>query len=790
LIPNNSYTVLKTYQLNVIFPLYYQGKSDGIIRKKMKNLSLYTPVYSLALCLSAALLFSVQPMFSKMILPLLGGTPQVWNTAMLFFQVMLLGGYTYAHVSSKYLGIRTQGMAHIALLVLFIVVLPFSIPAGWIPPVTHDPTLWQLSLMTITVGGPFFVLAGSAPMLQRWFTASGHPDAKNPYFLYGASNLGSMTALLAYPTIIEPLLTLAGQSIAWEIGYIGLIIFIALSAWLVRSAKPEKQKKAKDEIITWKRRGLWLVLAFIPSSLMLGVTTFITTDIAAVPLLWIIPLALYVGTFIIVFARKQLISQKTVLNIQGLLLVVLLIKMIGQFTFAPGFLIPLHLALFFFCALACHMELSALRPSAGKLTEFYLVMSLGGALGGFFNAIIAPVLFIIPIEYPLILVAAIFMRNRTDAQSFQETLHSFKKIWKARGLDSIFSAPFILGFIIVFSTLSAFALENTAAFKIFSFLAGGALVFFMDRRWVFTALTCFALFLFPPGYFWGNHYFTKILHRDRNFFGVLKVAETKPGERILLHGTTNHGAQPLDLNLRLMPTSYYSTRSPLNDPFLWLNRKEGDQKIAVVGLGIGVTACFKKSGRHYDFFEIDPAVVRIAQNKNYFTYLSDCNSSYSIIPGDGRLTMKNRQDHSYDMILLDAFTSDNIPAHLLTVEAIRLYLQKLKPAGILLLHISNNYLDMEPVLAQAAKAVNVPGYARASLDGKMPDTDILYEPAHFFSISENKAYNQLLERRGWTKGQERKGIKLWSDQYSNIVSVIGNRTAKQRLGNVQKEKKK
>lgn len=729
------------------------------------KLRLYTPIYTLTLLLSAALLFSVQPMFSKMILPLLGGAPQVWNTAMLFFQLMLLGGYAYAHATSRLLNVRAQFILHMILLAIFLFVLPIAIPPDWTPPVDKDPTMWQLSLMAITVGGPFFVLAGSAPMLQRWFAGTDHPDADNPYFLYGASNLGSMSALLAYPVIIEPLMNLNAQSGAWSLGYIVLIACTGAAgfiAWNNNQPAISHKNTPDPDPIGWSRRGLWLVLAIIPSSLMLGVTTFITTDVASVPLLWILPLAMYVGTFIIVFARKPIISRERVMLIFAILLIVLLAEMM-VFTTRQLILIPLHLLLFFFAALACHMELAAAKPSARHLTEFYLIMSIGGALGGFLNAIIAPQFFTLLLEYALMLGAAGFMRYATDPR---QTLLDSK-------MHTIAALCAIAAIIISFLAPEQFILRSIMAF----IMLGGA-TFLLDRRWLFALTILAGLILYPPGHIWGQGAFSKILHQDRNFFGVIKIIDLYDGERILLHGTTNHGAQSQIPEYKLIPLSYYSPKSPLADAFSVLDKRPGKQNVAIVGLGVGVTACFKKQGRHFDFFEIDPDIARIAETPEYFTFLSDCGSPYDIILGDGRLTIQDKPDQSYDLIVLDAFSSDNIPVHLITVEALQLYLQKLKPGGALVFNISNNYMDIEPVLSNAAKHLNLQGMARVSNGGTLEGTELEYYPAHFFSMSDNQAYNQALEKAGWSAGKFRDGVKLWSDQFSNIISVIINKTGK------------
>ncbi|MCC6597315.1 MAG: fused MFS/spermidine synthase [Alphaproteobacteria bacterium] len=755
---------------------------------------LYIPVYALTLLLSAALLFSVQPMFSKMILPLLGGTPQVWNTAMLFFQLCLLGGYAYAHGTSRFLGMRAQAILHFALLVAFAFVLPFAIPEGWLPPVDKDPTLWQLSLMAMTVGGPFFVLAGSAPMLQRWFSLSGHPDSDNPYFLYGASNLGSMTSLLAYPVLIEPLLTLNGQAQGWAYGYFALAAMTVISAFLVwksagakctksacvAEAAPAPAPAASEEAISWKRRGYWLILAFIPSSLMLGVTTFLTTDIASAPLLWILPLALYVGTFILVFARKPLFSQQQTTTGFEALLIILFIQILvfNGAPIHPLYLIALHLLLFFFVAMFCHTALAAAKPHASKLTEFYLIMSIGGALGGFFNAIIAPQIFILPFEYILVLSLAAFMRyQQQPEQSFGHLLGSIKRFIQSRSLDALFSLTILMMAAVFAAGIFAFGLNSKNVITGCAVIIAAGLFMLQRKRWPFAISVCVLLALFPPGFQWGQHGFIKLLHIDRNFFGVIRVVDTNEDERILLHGTTTHGAQALAEQYRLTPLSYYSPVSPINDVFAYLNEKPGDQEIGVIGLGIGVTACFKKPDRHFDFYEIDPDIVAVAQNPEYFTYLSDCGSPYDIILGDGRMTIQRKPDQHYDMIFGDAFSSDNIPIHIITKEAISIYLQKLKPGGVILVNISNNFMDLEPILSKTAEDLGIYAMAHVTNGGTLEGTNLKYYPAYFMVLTPSIEVVEALKKKGWSAGITVEGIKGWSDQYSNIISALGHEIA-------------
>jgi spermidine synthase len=708
---------------------------------------------------------------------------------MLFFQLCLLGGYAYAHGTTRFLSIRMQAGLHLVLLAIFIVVLPFSIPEGWTPPIDRDPTLWQLSLMSITVGGPFFVLAGSAPMLQRWFSASGHPDADNPYFLYGASNLGSMTSLLAYPVLIEPFMTLTGQAQSWMFGYFGLIGFTVLCGLMVWRCAPLKvtpSTTVKDDThtVTWAMRRQWLLLAFIPSSLMLGVTTFITTDIASVPLLWILPLALYVGTFIFVFARKPLLSESLLIRIFEIAFVLMIAQKLAMHfgKINPALLIGIHLSVFFFAAMVCHTALAKARPHASHLTEFYLLMSLGGALGGVFNAIIAPQFFIIPIEYGLVLGLCIFMRYAGEpGQSFKASYARLLGLLRVKGLDTVFTLKGMAVVIIVVSGIFAFGLPHKGVFVGAALLISVSLLILSKERWLFGIMAVFILGLFPLGFQWGQRVFKDIVHRDRNFFGVIKVIDTTNHVRMLMHGTTNHGAQALEEKHRLTPLSYYSYESPISDLFEYYDGKPGKQEVGVLGLGIGVTACFQKSGRHFDFYEIDADIADIAENPDYFTYLSDCGSPYDIILGDGRLTIAEKPENSYDVILTDTFSSDNIPIHIITKEALELYLSKLTDGGALIMNISNNYLDLEPVVAAIAQEIGVTSLARISDGGTLEGTDIRYYPAHFIVLTKSEAVLGALREKGWTEGMFRDGVKPWTDQYSNIVRVLGNKIAGKRF---------
>ncbi len=750
---------------------------------------LYIPIFSLTLILSASLLFSVQPMFSKMILPLLGGTPQVWNTAMLFFQVCLLAGYGYAHATTRFLNIRSQSIIHVIMLFIVLFALPFGIPEGWIPDETTDPTLWQLSLMSVTIGAPFFVLAASAPMLQRWFSSTNHPDANNPYFLYGASNLGSMAALFAYPIIIEPLLDLNGQSISWTYGYYALFTLIIASAliiWNDIKKSPKQSAITPAPTVTNKQRLIWLFLSFVPSSLMLGVTTLITTDIASAPLLWVMPLALYVATFIIAFAKKPIINinQSRLLFDIFFVIVIALGITIENSYLNPFFLVGIYFALFFSASLMCHSKLVNAKPHNNHLTEFYLIMSIGGALGGVFNAIIVPQLFIIPVEFALIIGLCVLARFISSPPTCIRAI-STSIIYNIFGKkDDKHSEVYRIEQLLLSSIILLFILYRiipepkyfVAAFIVL------ILLFLRKTRAPFAIASIITLLIFPLR----NDLYSKdnIIYNSRNFFGVIKVIDDEH-QRTLMHGTTNHGVQAkIDGKLTLEKTSYYSKYSPIADVVSYYNSLEGSkQKFAVLGLGIGVMACFQKDDRSYDFFEIDPEIVAVAENKELFTFLSDCGSPYNIVLGDARLKIKNKPNETYDLIFSDVFSSDNIPIHILTKEAVAIYLSKITDNGAVAFHISNRYLDLEPILAQIAQELGYEllGSAKSPPEELLNNHKYLYFPSHHVIITKSEEMKQFLRARNWTSEYKAGDMRAWTDQYSNIIGAINPKTTDKRL---------
>lgn len=729
----------------------------------MRNITV--PIYAITLILSAFLLFSVQPMFAKMILPLLGGSPAVWNTAMVFFQGALLAGYAYAHLSSRFLTPRPQAMVHIGLLLVGMICLPFAIPAGAGTADAHgNPIMWQLGVMAVALGLPFTILSGTAPMLQRWFSTTGHNDSSNPYFLYAASNFGSLAALIAYPLLVEVFLGTRQQTMIWHGGYAILIVMLAIAAIMTRGKTLLQQQEAEPAALkkpTSQDKLIWVILAFIPSSLMLSVTTYITTDIAAIPLLWIIPLTLYLATFIIAFARKQLIGLKSAYLFLSVTMTIAAILFVKGVFGANNYAIIIYLVIFFLAALCAHLALTKRKPDAAYLTGFYLYLSLGGVLGGAFNTFVAPHIFPVPFEFPLGLALALAIPFLADAR------------WP--DLSELKRHVLVVMAIVAVAVGAIFIGKSLALIMLSCILIVGGLMYLIDREAPFSFLVAVTLiFLTHPAYDWSALQRTLLI--DRNFFGVSKVNDSPDGNtRIFMHGTTIHGAQALHDPYKMIPLTYFHPKGPAGDAFDLLKNRPGAQKISVLGLGTGSVACYTAPGRHFDFYEIDPAVIRIAENKALFTYLSDCGSPYKIIPGDGRLKMTSAEDHSYDMIFLDVFSSDSIPAHIITREAFDIYFSKLKDNGFILINISNRHLDLSPLLIEIARHFNADmrifPYKGEADDKKMPGIRSL--DARYALITRNPELISALDLKSdrWQTYQGHT-TRLWTDDYANILSLF------------------
>lgn len=734
--------------------------------------------FALSLFVSASLLFWVQPMFTKMVLPLLGGTPAVWNTCLVFYQAALLAGYIYAHVSARWLGVRGQAVLHLIWLLLALLFLPINLGLNWTPPATSSPIPWLFMLLLVSLGFPFFIISTTAPMLQKWFAHTGHRAAKDPYFLYAASNLGSMAALLAYPTLMEPYLHLAQLTKAWALGYGLLIILIggcAVILWRSHRGAPQVPEAAvagptpgppaagaDQEVLTPARRLWWVLLSFAPSSLLLGVTTYITTDIAAVPLLWVIPLGLYLLSFVLVFARRPFLSHSLMVRLQPFFILPLAILFLWGLQAEGNLVLPLHLFAFFLTAMVCHGELAVSRPGAAHLTEFYLWLSVGGVLGGLFNALIAPLIFKTVVEYPLIIALACLLRPQLTVPA-QERLNR----WLDLGLPLVFAL--LLAALILMVKASAAEVATTGAMMLISCFAVMVGYSFAKRPRRFglgVAVIILGGVLYTSGQY-------PLMHQERNFFGVLQI-KTDPSLQyhMLYHGTTLHGAQSLELTRRREPLTYFHATGPIGQVFTAFSHKPKHQHVAIIGLGTGTMASYAWPRQHWTFYEIDPAVERLARDPRYFTFLPDCPAPVEVVLGDARLTLAKAPDRHYDLIVFDAFSSDAVPLHLISREAIRLYLAKLADGGMLVFNISNRFLDLKPVFGNLAQDAGLVCLFQDNWVNEA-EQNAFYIRSMWVVMARTQAdLGELANDSRWSMLPGNPQTGVWTDDFSNVLSVF------------------
>lgn len=706
--------------------------------------------------LNAALLFLVQPMVAKMILPRFGGAPAVWVVSMLFFQAALLVGYGYAHGATRKVPARVQAWTHLAILVVAgALTLPLALPSGWTPAGDADPTLPLLGLMALVVGPSFVVLSGGSPMLQRWYATSGAPDADNPYFLYGAGNVGSLLALLAYPFVLEPRWALPDQARLWAGLFALLCVLMGLCAASV------KQKTTSDEPAlapthppSRATRARWVVLAAVPSSLLLGVTTYLTSNLTPMPLLWVVPLALYLATFAAAFARRPLLGSTALARVLPLLATPLALALVLEATEPLGVLAGLHLAAFVVAAWMCHARLVETKPSVDHLTEFYFWIALGGVTGGLVNALLAPQLFSTLIEYPLALAAACLLRPSRDPQ-------------KRTALD--FAWPVAVAALM--TAVSLAGLEPGPWRTLAAIGAPAILCFLAVDRPLRFGLSLAALFVAAQTLNIAAG--AEVLAKRRSFFGVHRVlASDRAAGRFtqLLHGNTIHGMQ----NARVpeLPLTYYHPTGPAGQIFQKVAAPGTKIDIALVGLGVGALAAYGQPGQRDVYFEIDPEVERIARNPQWFTFLRDSKADVQVVLGDARLTLARADAGRFGLIVLDAFSSDAIPMHLLTLEALEMARTKLAPGGLILIHISNRYVDLQPVLGGAAVRLGWAGWVQEdtfvdeqdALEGKEASTWAVLapDPDSFAPVRHTGAWIPL------PKTPDR----AWTDAFSNLLGAL------------------
>ncbi len=725
------------------------------------------PLFMVTIFLSSLLVFSVQPLFAKMVLPLLGGSPGVWNTAMLFFQIVLLLGYIYAHLTTRLLGVKWQAWLHVSVMSFVILLLPIGVAQGWTPPLEEAPVPWLIGLFAVSVGLPFFAVATNAPLLQRWFSHTQHRAAADPYFLYGASNLGSILALVSYPLVFEPLLTSQEQSHTWQWAYIflvGLIALCALTLWqryhstTTSPSEPSSPSLSPVRGLTLSQRLHWLVLAFVPSSLLLGVTMHITTDVAAVPLLWVLPLMLYLLTFVVVFARRPWLPHTWMLLVQPFLLICM--GLMFHWIFKQAIIsFCLHVLAFFVTAMVCHGELAKRRPAPEHLTEFYLWMSFGGMLGGIFNVLLAPLLFHSVVEYPLMLVLACFLRPLTDQTT--RWVRTTDVCWPALLLFAL-GLPLWLGY-----HPTDWGLGGALLF----FILLGLSAYSFRHRPVRFGLGIAVILLLTT---WLGAQDQVTIARERSFFGVNTVQRTTDGKfHLLVHGNTIHGAQHTDPTRWKEPLTYFYRDGPLHRLLSSLNESKKVNRVGVLGLGAGTLVCFRLPHQQWTYYEIDPSVVHLAQDPRYFHYLSECGEKTEIIYGDGRLSLATVPDGYYDLLIADAFSSDAVPMHLITREALTLYLQKLTPGGHIVFNISNRNLDLSGVMGNLAEDAGLVG--RIQLEREVTtDQRAKYQfPSYWVIMAKSSQDLQFLENYPrWQHLTPDPNTRVWSDDYSNILEVL------------------
>jgi spermidine synthase len=735
-------------------------------------------LFSISVFLSAALLFLVEPMVAKMLLPLLGGSPAVWNTCLVFFQTVLLAGYAYVHAATKWSRWRFLLAIQCALLLLpaGVGVLPLHLPHGWLPPTQANPIPWILGTLAVSVGIPFFALSSCTPMMQRWFAASGHPHANDPYFLYAASNAGSLAGLLAYPLLLEPTLRISVQSRMWSFGYAllaALTVTCAVMCWnrpAQAAIREGTDMEPPLQPITRITRLRWIALAFVPSSLMLGVTTAMTADVPAIPLFWVVPLALYLLSFVLVFARRQIVAPAVFNRRLPILILCGLVPGMLQSKLPLPALLVLYSLLLFSVAMVCHGELAATRPHVNKLTEFYLLISIGGVLGGIFNSIVAPIAFHSVVEFPIALICAALLRQSAEPKPLAGSVAI-----RAQWLDWLL--PVALGACM----LGAFVIPRAIGIKlgvpayILIFGAAMACCLSFGRRPFRFGLGTAAAFL--ASLFYVGPY-GHVLETERSFFGVYRVANDQAGRfRDLLHGGTVHGVQSLDPANSRVPLAYYTAGGPAGQIARAVRNDNSSNDWAIVGLGAGAMACLSQSGQNVTYYEIDPLVARIAENPRYFTFIRDCAPQANIVLGDARLKLAESRDGQYRLIVLDAFSGDSIPMHLMTREALQLYLRKLAPDGIIAFHITNQHLDLARVLANLGQDANLVSWIeddstlteQQAMDGKLGSRWVVMacskdDLVHLVSSADSFAQ--------WNPLEGRADAKVWTDDYSNLLTVI------------------
>ncbi len=738
--------------------------------------------------LGAALLFSAEPMIGKMVLPVLGGTPAVWNTCLVYFQVILLGGYLLAHgvIRTETARRSRAGGLYLSVLVVLLtfgyLLQPIEVAPGFFSSaVERNPAFALLGILAISATLPLVLVSTTGPLLQCWFALVPHPRASDPYFLYAASNTGSLMALLAYPLVIEPNLALSLQSRLWRSGFLLLATLILIcgvtARWLNRATggrierdvhrlgaiQDSNEKKTSVSKLDLAR---WLALVFIPSSWLMGVTTYLTTDLAAIPLLWVIPLSIYLVSFILAFA--SLGTGAIRIGTQALPYLVALLVLVMSAGFVHAIWIPLHLGAFFAGCLACHGALARSRPGVSAASTYYVTIAAGGLLGGVFTAILAPVVFNRVVEYPLAVILACVVAPVSERGFARETLRA------ALGELLVPGAVFLLTAMLATNQAGlAESMIGALAVMIASGLGLLATVTARRRpvRFALCALAVLAASTLSTGV---NG---RLVHAERSFFGVVRVTHfTEQNAHRLFHGTTLHGQQSLDPVLAREPSTFFTKSSPIGSVFKWLGPRleRAGTEVAILGLGAGTLASYAEPGERWTFYEIDPVIARIAGNRRFFTYLTDCRAkALKIVLGDARLRLREAPDHAFGLIVLDAFSSDSLPVHLLSREAIKLYRLKLAARGVLAFNLSNRYLDLEGVLGRQAIDAGLVCRIAYDVDVSPEQERAGKEPSIWAVLVEAESeLADLVDDPHWRKPRLHAASAVWTDDFSDLVSCM------------------
>lgn len=727
---------------------------------RVERTSSTQPLFAATIFTGSFLLFLMQPMLARMALPRLGGAPAVWNSAMLVYQALLLMGYAYAHILGR-LRPQAQGLVHLGILALAALWLPLGLKAA-LPPANASPIVWVPWLLTSSIGPLFLVVSAQAPLVQRWF-AVRHPHA-NPYALYAASNLGSFGGLVAYPLLLEPMLPLGAQSGLWNAGYVllALLVLGCVTSLPRRPHRSTNPSVAIEAPPSPKRRMYWIALATIPSGLILATTTHLTTDILAMPLIWVAPLGLYLLSFTFAFTDTGRVAA-FLTRVFPIVLIVAGAAAGGGVGGNLWLMVVGDLAIVFVASVALHHRLYELRPGPTRLTEFYLCTALGGVIGGSVCALIAPALFDWLYEYPLLILGAGLLaplKSGAVLSPLQRRWAAICAILLSLYLGGLFSAtppaPLWIAALVTLAGLGVASIRHRAVFA-----------------------TCLLALILGLGG-WTDLIRTAEGHgRVRSYFGIYTVGQNGRGlgrARVLIHGTTTHGIQLLTPGFSRYPTSYYAHRSGIGIAMRALPALFGPQaRVGVVGLGAGTLACYARPGEAWRFYEIDPAIARIARDRSAFTFLSRCMPRAAVEIGDARLTLAKEAAASHDLLAIDAFSSDAVPMHLLTREAVANYARVLAPDGLLMVHISNKYIDLEPVLAMAA----ADGGWRIAVRDYHPDAQAAaYRAAPSLWVAMTRSPATLDRLRAsdpgarWRPIARRAGMTAWTDDYGSILPLI------------------